>query len=41
MSGFEIVGVVLAIPAILELIDRAIVAIKDVRCAAASKQSRY
>ena len=32
MSGFEIVGVVLAIPAILDLINKAAAVIKNVRC---------
>ena len=32
MSGIEIVGIVLAIPGILDLIGRAVIAIKDVRC---------
>ena len=32
MSGIEIVGIVLAIPGILDLINRAAVAIKNVRC---------
>jgi hypothetical protein len=41
MSGFETAGNVVAIPGILNLISRAVVAIKDVRCTLASEQSGY
>ena len=38
MSGFELAGIVPGIPGIPGLIDPAIVAIKDVRCAVTSEQ---
>ena len=41
MSGIEIVGIVLAIPGILDLINRAAVAIKNVRCPIVLQQRRY
>ena len=39
MSGFEIAGVVLAIPSALHLVRRTVVAIKDVCCGLASVQN--
>jgi hypothetical protein len=41
MSGLEVAGIVLAIPGILHLINRAITTIKDVCCALASKRPWY
>jgi hypothetical protein len=41
MRGFETAGIVLAIPGILDLISRAVIVIKDVRCTLASEQSWY
>ena len=41
MSGIEIVGIVLAIPGILDLINRAAGAIKNVRCPIALQRRHY
>jgi hypothetical protein len=41
MSGLEVAGVVLAIPGILDLINRTVAVIKDVCCGLVPAQRRY